>query len=53
MTNDQTGEYSFHTEYKDRAIMFHVSTLFPHDPNDTDHVSIIIVDDFFQMLENV
>ena len=39
VTNDQTGEYSIHTEYKDREIIFHVSTLLPHDPGDTQHVS--------------
>ena len=37
--NDQTGETSIYTEYKDRKIMFHVSTLLPLDPTDTQHVS--------------
>ena len=39
VTNNQTGESSVYTEYKDRKIMFHVSTLLPHDPGDTQHVS--------------
>ena len=40
VANNQTGEHSVYTEYKDRKIMFHVSTLLPHDPGDTQHVSI-------------
>lgn len=39
VTNNQTGETSVYTEYKDRKIMFHVSTLLPHDSGDTQHVS--------------
>lgn len=38
VTNNQTGETSVYTEYKDRKIMFHVSTLLPHDSGDTQHV---------------
>jgi len=36
--NDQTGETSVYTEYKDRQIMFHVSTFLPVDLTDTQHV---------------
>ena len=39
VANNQTGETSVYTEYKDRKIMFHVSTLLPHDSGDTQHVS--------------
>ena len=42
VTNNQTGETSVYTEYKDRKIMFHVSTLLPHDSGDTQHVSQIL-----------
>ncbi|XP_064384734.1 rap1 GTPase-activating protein 1-like isoform X3 [Halichondria panicea] len=38
VNNDQTGEQSVHTVYKDREIMFHVSTLLPHDDSDPQHV---------------
>lgn len=38
VSNNQTGEHSFYTEYKDRKIMFHVSTLLPCDQGDTQHV---------------
>ena len=39
MTNNQTGEHSIYTEFHDRKIMFHVSTLLPHDQGDTQYVS--------------
>lgn len=38
VTNNQTGETSIYTEFKDRKIMFHVSTLLPHDQGDTQYV---------------
>lgn len=38
VNNDQTGEYSVYSEYKDRQIMFHVSTLLPLDASDSQHV---------------
>ena len=41
MNNDQTGEYSVYSEYKDRQIMFHVSTLLPLDASDSQHVCFI------------
>ena len=41
MNNDQTGEYSVYSEYKDRQIMFHVSTLLPLDASDSQHVRFI------------
>lgn len=37
--NDQTGEYSIYTEYKDQEIMFHVSTLLPYDSGDRQQVT--------------
>ena len=36
--SDQTGEESVYTSYKDREIMFHVSTLLPYDPSDSQQV---------------
>lgn len=38
VANNQTGEHSVYTEFKDRKIMFHVSTLLPHDQGDTQYV---------------
>lgn len=40
MVSDQTGEYSVYTQYKNREIMFHVSTLLPYDQSDSQHVCI-------------
>lgn len=37
--SDQTGEESVYTTFKDREIMFHVSTLLPYDPLDSQQVS--------------
>ena len=39
VAGDQTGEYSVYTEYKDREIMFHVSTLLPFDEQDSQQVT--------------
>lgn len=39
MANNQTGVHSVYTEFKDKKIMFHVSTLLPHDQGDTQYVS--------------
>ena len=36
--SDQTGEESVYTSFKDREIMFHVSTLLPFDPLDSQQV---------------
>eukprot|EP01090_Pellita_catalonica_P004197 TRINITY_DN14042_c0_g1_i1.p1 TRINITY_DN14042_c0_g1~~TRINITY_DN14042_c0_g1_i1.p1 ORF type:complete len:212 (-),score=29.48 TRINITY_DN14042_c0_g1_i1:41-676(-) len=36
--NDATGKYSYYTKIKDCEIMFHVSTLLPHDPNDSQQI---------------
>lgn len=36
--SDQTGEESVYTNFKDREIMFHVSTLLPYDPLDSQQV---------------
>ena len=35
----QTGDESIYTEYHDKGIMFHVSTLLPYAPNDPQQVS--------------
>ena len=40
--NGQTGKESVYTKYKGQEIMFHVSTLLPHDPTDRQQVSKII-----------
>ena len=40
VTNNQTGEHSIHTEFK---VMFHVSTLLPHDQGDTQYVRGVVV----------
>ena len=32
--SDTTGTHSVYTQFKDKQIMFHVSTLLPHSPND-------------------
>ena len=39
--SDQTGEESVYTSFKDREIMFHVSTLLPYDPLDSQQVSLV------------
>ncbi len=39
--NNQTGDYSVYTEFKDREIMFHVCTLLPFDASDSQHVSYL------------
>ena len=39
--SDQTGEESVYTNFKDREIMFHVSTLLPYDPLDSQQVSLV------------
>ena len=39
--SDQTGEESVYTSFKDREIMFHVSTLLPYDPLDSLQVSLV------------
>ena len=41
--SDQTGEESVYTNFKDREIMFHVSTLLPHDPLDSQQVSLVSI----------
>lgn len=36
---DLTGELSVYTKFQDLEIMFHVSTLLPFTPNDSQQVS--------------
>ena len=40
--SDQTGEESVYTKFKDREIMFHVSTLLPFDSTDKQQVSLLV-----------
>ena len=40
-----TGEESIYTEFKDRQMMFHISTLLPYTDGDPQQVRTII--DFF------
>ena len=36
--SDTTGTHSVYTQFKDKQIMFHVSTLLPYSPNDKQQV---------------
>ena len=38
-TNDTTGTHSVYTRFRDKQIMYHVSTLLPHSPNDKQQVN--------------
>eukprot|EP00794_Sanderia_malayensis_P015070 gene15070-16625_t len=35
---NQTGEYSYHTKFRNREFMFHISTLLPHKSGDVQQV---------------
>ncbi|XP_066911942.1 rap1 GTPase-activating protein 1-like isoform X4 [Clytia hemisphaerica] len=35
----QTGEHSYYTNYKEREVMFHVSSMIPYKPNDSQQLS--------------
>ncbi len=50
VNNNQTGVHSVYTEFKDRKIMFHVSTLLPHDHGDTQYVSTYYIHAYIRLI---